>query len=73
MSVGSQVATIVGGFAPLFATALQPKFGTWPISALLLSTQILGLIALLYMRNASSRSRTRVTSQHAVRISRTTA
>lgn len=69
MSLGSQVATIVGGFVPLYATAMQPKFGTWPISALLLTTQILGLIALLYMRNSSMPSRAEMTPQQAARVS----
>lgn len=57
ISLGSQVATIIGGFVPLFATAMQPKFGTWPISAFLMTVEILGLIALMTLRRSLIQAR----------------
>lgn len=47
ISLGSQAATIVGGLVPLFATAMLPLYGTWPISVLLLVCALLGLGSLL--------------------------
>jgi MFS family permease len=52
ISLGSQAATIIGGFVPLLATAMQPKYGTWTISALLLAAEILGLLGLYGLRHS---------------------
>lgn len=46
ISLGSQAATIAGGLVPLFATAVLPKYGTWPISVLLIVSAVLGLISM---------------------------
>lgn len=46
ISLGSQAATIIGGLVPLFATAVLPQYGTWPISALVFVCALLALYAL---------------------------
>jgi MHS family shikimate/dehydroshikimate transporter-like MFS transporter len=63
ISLGSQAATIIGGFVPLFATAMQPKFGTWPIATLVVVTELLGLVALAVMSKPLARARLSVASQ----------
>ena len=45
ISLGSQAATIIGGLVPLFATAVLPQYGTWPISALVFVCAVLALAA----------------------------
>lgn len=47
MSIGSQAATIIGGLVPLFATAMFPVAGTWPVSALVIGCSVLTLLAAL--------------------------
>lgn len=54
ISLGSQAATIIGGLVPLFATAVLPTYGTWPISALVAVSAALALWSL--MRVASDRA-----------------
>jgi MHS family shikimate/dehydroshikimate transporter-like MFS transporter len=65
ISLGSQTATIVGGFVPLLATALQPKYGTWAISTLLLVAELLGLVGLITLRNIIARDEPEITPQPA--------
>jgi VIT1/CCC1 family predicted Fe2+/Mn2+ transporter len=47
ISLGSQLATIIGGFVPMFATAVLPRAGTWPVSVLVVVCELLALAALL--------------------------
>ena len=65
ISLGSQAATVVGGFVPLLATAIQPKYGTWAISMLLLVAEILGLIGLFALRNTLAHDRHEIAPQPA--------
>jgi hypothetical protein len=46
MAFGSQLATIIGGLVPMFATALFPVYGTWPVSALVVASVIISCISL---------------------------
>jgi MHS family shikimate/dehydroshikimate transporter-like MFS transporter len=50
ISLGSQLATIIGGFVPLFATATLPKFGTWPVSVLVIVCELLAILTLMRMK-----------------------
>jgi MFS transporter, MHS family, shikimate and dehydroshikimate transport protein len=50
ISIGSQAATIIGGFVPLFATAVVAKIGTWPVSTLIVVCELLAIIALFVLR-----------------------
>jgi len=50
ISLGSQVATIIGGFVPMFATAIVPRTGTWPVSALVIVCELLAIATLLRMK-----------------------
>ncbi len=52
MSLGSQSATIIGGFVPFFATAVFPIAGTWPVSALV----VLCSLITMYSAYAASRA-----------------
>lgn len=54
ISLGSQAATIIGGLVPLYATAVLPQFGTWPISALVLVSELLAIAALFASRSLAS-------------------
>jgi MFS family permease len=54
ISLGSQAATIIGGLVPLYATAVLPQFGTWPISALVLVSELLAIAALFASRSLVS-------------------
>lgn len=47
ISLGSQAATIIGGLVPLFSTAVLPTYGTWPISLLLVVSEVLAIGGLL--------------------------
>lgn len=64
ISLGSQLATIIGGLVPLFATAVLPQYGTWPISALVFFCAVLAFYALyaLSCREQSSTQRLTTTS-----------
>lgn len=56
VSLGSQAATIIGGLVPFFSTAVLPLYGTWPISALIVLSEVLaiaGLLALTARRGAA--------------------
>ncbi|AFQ52192.1 MFS transporter [Burkholderia cepacia] len=67
ISLGSQVATIIGGLVPLFATAVLPKFGTWPISMLVIVSEVLGLAGLVALsRRKANRSNDRAANANAV-------
>lgn len=46
ISIGSQAATIVGGFVPMFATAMFPIYGFWPVCALVIGCAVISIIAL---------------------------
>lgn len=59
ISIGSQAATIIGGFVPLFATAVVAKVGTWPVSTLILVCELLAIIALYALRPRAQQERTR--------------
>jgi MFS family permease len=50
ISLGSQLATIIGGFVPLFATATFGKFGTWPVSLLVVVCELLAILTLVRMK-----------------------
>lgn len=52
ISLGSQAATIIGGFVPLFATVAVNRAGTWPVSLLIIVCEVLALIALLGMKSS---------------------
>ncbi len=54
ISLGSQLATIIGGFVPLFATVAFTKFGTWPVSMLVVVCELLAIITLVRMRPTDS-------------------
>jgi MHS family shikimate/dehydroshikimate transporter-like MFS transporter len=54
ISLGSQLATIIGGFVPLFATATFGKFGTWPVSVLVVVCELLAILTLIRMRPSGS-------------------
>jgi len=56
ISLGSQIATIVGGLVPLFATAVLPLYGTWPISMLIIVMEILGIGGLIALDRRQSRT-----------------
>jgi MFS family permease len=56
ISLGSQAATIVGGFVPLFAAAVVPALGTWPVSVLIVVCEALAMLSLFLMRRSSERS-----------------
>ncbi|BAO93156.1 MFS transporter [Caballeronia cordobensis] len=56
ISLGSQIATIVGGLVPLFATAVLPLYGTWPISVLIIFMEILGIGGLIALDRRQSRA-----------------
>ena len=60
ISLGSQAATIVGGLVPLFATAVLPQYGTWPISVLVLVCVVLALGALLALNRGEMERSTRL-------------
>lgn len=64
MSVGCQAATIIGGLVPLFATAVFPIAGTWPVSALVVACSLLTILsALLSAEGAERRVGARSTVQ----------
>lgn len=48
MSLGSQSATIIGGFVPFFATAVLPVAGTWPVSALVIVCSIITMFSAVF-------------------------
>lgn len=50
ISLGSQMATIIGGFVPLFATVAINRVGTWPVSLLVIVCELFAIGALLGMR-----------------------
>src|SRR5262249_30617950 len=50
ISIGSQVATIIGGFVPLFATVVVAEAGTWPVSVLNAGCAVLAIVALISMQ-----------------------
>ncbi len=52
ISLGSQLATIIGGFVPFFAAATLPTLGTWPVSTLVVVSELLAIVALVRMRAA---------------------
>jgi MFS family permease len=54
ISLGSQLATIIGGFVPLFATATLGKFGTWPVSVLVVVCEFLAILTLVRMKPGDS-------------------
>jgi MFS family permease len=54
ISLGSQLATIIGGFVPLFATATLAKFGTWPVSLLVVACEVLAIVTLIRMKPGES-------------------
>ena len=54
ISLGSQLATIIGGFVPLFATATLGKFGTWPVSLLVVVCELLAIVTLVRMKPGGS-------------------
>lgn len=58
ISLGNQAATIIGGFVPLFATAVVARAGTWPVSVLIIVCEMLALIALLPMNKEKNRAKT---------------
>ncbi|NDZ12737.1 MFS transporter [Variovorax sp. WS11] len=60
ISLGSQAATIVGGLVPLFATAVLPQYGTWPISVLVLVCVALSLGAILALNRGELARSTRL-------------
>jgi MHS family shikimate/dehydroshikimate transporter-like MFS transporter len=47
ISVGSQSASIIGGLVPLFATALLPVAGTWPLSVLVIVTSLISSLTVV--------------------------
>lgn len=51
ISLGSQAATIIGGFVPLFATAVVAASGTWPVSVLIVVSELLAIWALLVVKD----------------------
>lgn len=51
ISLGSQMATIIGGLVPLFATAMLHKYGTWPISLLIVGSEVLAIAALFALKS----------------------
>jgi MFS family permease len=55
ISLGGQAATIAGGFVPLFAAAVVPRVGTWPVSALIIACEVLAVGALLLTAAARPR------------------
>lgn len=48
MSLGSQSATIIGGFVPFFAAAILPVAGTWPVSALVVVCSLITIYSALF-------------------------
>lgn len=62
ISLGSQAATIVGGLVPLFATAVLPQYGTWPISVLVLVCVVLALGAVLALNRGELERSARLSS-----------
>ncbi|MCO4887882.1 MHS family MFS transporter [Cupriavidus sp. WGtm5] len=54
ISLGSQAATIIGGLVPLFSTAVLPKYGTWPISALLIASEVMAFIGIFALSRRKS-------------------
>lgn len=52
ISLGSQAATIIGGFVPLFATVAVNRVGTWPVSLLIIVCEVFALTALLGMKRS---------------------
>ncbi|GLC97792.1 hypothetical protein Tamer19_72010 [Cupriavidus sp. TA19] len=56
ISFGSQASTIIGGLVPMFATAVLPHYGTWPISLALVVCEVLGFVAVLSLRKPESRT-----------------
>jgi MFS family permease len=46
VAFGSQIATIIGGLVPMYATALFPIYGTLPVSLLVIGCAVISLIAL---------------------------
>jgi MFS family permease len=65
ISLGSQAATIIGGLVPLFATAVLPTFGTWPISALIVVSELLAIASIFAIRSKSMRSTLAATTPRA--------
>src|SRR5690606_14067175 len=55
ISLGSQISTIIGGLVPMFATASLAEYGTWPISALVVISAVLGMSS-LYCVSAKARA-----------------
>jgi MFS family permease len=55
MSVGSQSATIIGGFVPMFATALFPIAGTWPVSVLVIACAFITIHSAVFATQAYKR------------------
>lgn len=49
MAFGSQLATIIGGLVPFFATALFPIYGTWPVAALVVGCAAISVICLSFV------------------------
>jgi MFS family permease len=49
ISLGSQAATIIGGLVPFFATAMLAHSGTWPVSALVVATEVLAIFAVVVL------------------------
>ncbi|PJX22234.1 MFS transporter [Advenella sp. S44] len=56
ISFGSQASTIFGGLVPIFATAVVPQYGTWPVSVLFIVCEMLGILAVLTLRRPSART-----------------
>lgn len=54
ISLGSQAATILGGLMPMFATAMLAKYGTWPVSLLLVFTSLLAIWSLIHVASPSA-------------------
>ncbi|HUI98871.1 MAG TPA: MFS transporter [Usitatibacter sp.] len=50
ISLGSQLATIIGGFVPLFAAATLSKLGTWPVSMLVVVCEVFAIVTLVRMK-----------------------
>lgn len=56
ISFGSQASTIIGGMVPMFATAVVPVAGTWPVSVLLIVCEVLGIVAVISLRRSGAKS-----------------
>jgi len=68
ISLGSQAATIIGGFVPLFATAVVATTGTWPVSILIIVSELLAIWALVVVKETVESRSTGATSKLAVQI-----